>query len=181
MIPKHTYQGVVIRAAKPVFAHQPTSGEGAAKRGGRFNPIGTPALYTSLKVETVVKEVRFALNTISYLFYHLGIACDDIADLTNPAERKALNISYADLSNANWESDMLKGILPSTHKVYYQLRQEQNYAGILVNSFAPEATPDDVNLVLWTWMEVDKLPSKEPHAVTVLDQDGLPKDAQSWT
>jgi RES domain-containing protein len=35
----------------------PLSGDGAAIRGGRFNPIGIPAFYLSLTVETTLREI----------------------------------------------------------------------------------------------------------------------------
>ncbi|MGB0496480.1 MAG: RES family NAD+ phosphorylase, partial [Kangiellaceae bacterium] len=42
------FNGIVFRAHNPKWAYQPDSGEGAARLGGRFNPKGTPAFYTSL-------------------------------------------------------------------------------------------------------------------------------------
>ena len=49
-------------------------------------------------------------------------------------------------------------------------------AAILVPSFAPGATDDDVNLVLWRWGP------DLPHRVTLNDPDRrLPRDARSWT
>ena len=43
--------GFVYRAHNPRWAFAPDSGQGAASAGGRFNPVGMPALYT-------VPEVR---------------------------------------------------------------------------------------------------------------------------
>ena len=45
----------VVRAAKPEWAYAPSSGEGAARHGGRFNPKGVEALYTSLDFDTCAK------------------------------------------------------------------------------------------------------------------------------
>ena len=37
----------LFRAHNPLWSFQPLSGAGAARAGGRFNRIGTPALYLS--------------------------------------------------------------------------------------------------------------------------------------
>ncbi|MEJ0016938.1 MAG: RES domain-containing protein [Acetobacteraceae bacterium] len=39
----------VYRAHHPRWSFEPQSGAGAARSGGRFNPVGTPALYTALR------------------------------------------------------------------------------------------------------------------------------------
>ena len=45
------YQGKLYRALNPI-------GRGAALYGGRFNPKGTPALYTSLSIMTALREAN---------------------------------------------------------------------------------------------------------------------------
>jgi RES domain-containing protein len=52
MIAKIT--GLVYRAHNPRWAFEPTSGEGARMHGGRFNPKGRAALYTSPRVESAL-------------------------------------------------------------------------------------------------------------------------------
>src|SRR5208283_3004562 len=51
-------QGLVYRAHNPRWAFSPTSGEGAARHGGRFNPVGVPALYMSRRMETAWLEAQ---------------------------------------------------------------------------------------------------------------------------
>ena len=75
---------------------------------------------------------------------------------------------------------MHKSIVPSTHAIFSKLHHTLGYAGILVNSFAPNASAEDINLVLWKWNTVQSLPNPEPHAVAVLDKTGLPNDNRSW-
>ena len=169
----------VIRATKPRWSYLPTSGQGAARRGGRFNRIGEPALYTSLSHETAAREVRFSLNQEPYTFYFLAVDCQDIVDLTQRDVRQGLGIGWDDLANDNWESEMHRGVEPTTHSIAVGLKQD-GYAGILVNSFAPGATPDDINLVLWAWGAVDSLPTASRNAVMVLNRDDLPGNAASW-
>ena len=172
-------QRTVIRAAKPQWSYLPTSGEGAAHRGGRFNRIGEAALYTSLTHVTAAREVRFSLNQEPYTFYFLAVDCRDIADLTSRNTRQALGVSWIDLANDNWESEMHRGLEPSTHVAADRLKGE-GYAGVLINSFAPGATSDDVNLVLWDWDAVERFPSDRPNAVMVLHRDELPNSDASW-
>ena len=166
------FTGAVVRAVPPVWAHKPASGKGAARRGGRFNPIGVPALYTSLNINTAAKEVRFALNKEPYTFYFLKIDCETILDLTDTRVRAANGISWVDLECPNWESGMTSGREPASHRVYRQLRAN-GIAGILVNSFADGATPDDINLVLWRWRDVTRGASRSPRKISVINADGL--------
>lgn len=169
----------VVRAAKPYWSFAPTSGDGASEHGGRFNPIGTPALYTSFSFNTAAKEVRFSLNNDPYTFYFLQIDCKDIADLSDPKVRKKLKVHWNDLECPNWESDMNKGVEPACHALAKRLIDE-GYAGIIVNSFARGATPDDLNLVLWTWDDVTERKIRSDHTVCVLERDALPRDVSSW-
>ena len=46
----------LFRAHTPVWASRPTSGAGAAAKGGRFNREGTQALYLSLDEMTALRE-----------------------------------------------------------------------------------------------------------------------------
>lgn len=52
--------GFVYRAHNPQWAFAPDFGMGAAATGGRFNPVGMPALYTSLRFETAWLEAQQA-------------------------------------------------------------------------------------------------------------------------
>ncbi len=52
------YQGKLYRALNPIYAREPLSGRGAELYGGRFNPKGMPALYTSLTIMTALKEAN---------------------------------------------------------------------------------------------------------------------------
>ena len=56
MIADNTFEGRLYRALNPVWAAQPFSGEGARSHGGRFNPLGVPALYCSLSPVTAMRE-----------------------------------------------------------------------------------------------------------------------------
>ena len=171
----------VVRASKPSWSYAPTSGEGAARHGGRFNSKGVPALYTSFDFETCAHEVRFSLNTDPYTFYHLHVESTRIADLSSRSVRDELGISWSALECPNWESEMNKGIEPACHQIANRL-MGMAYHGIVVPSFAPRTTPDDLNLVLWAWNLMSER-GDDPDAcawVDVLNDDMLPKDRSSW-
>ena len=55
----------VYRAHNPRWSFAPLSGAGAARYGGRFNPTGMEALYTSRRFETT-----------SLLTQSIGEECD---------------------------------------------------------------------------------------------------------
>ncbi len=172
-------QLVVIRAAKPYWSYAPTSDEGAAKYGGRFNAVGMHALYTSFSLTTCAREVRFSLNTDPYTFFYLDIDCADIVDLTNQTVRVSLGVNIEDLQSPNWESELHRGIKPASHALSERLIKA-GCAGIIVPSFADGAAPEDVNLVLWQWTDDTGAPKRGSHSVVVVSRDALPRDNRSW-
>lgn len=179
MTSKYRFQ--VTRAARPRWSVFPASGEGAAKTGGRFNAIGVPALYTSLKFETCALEVRFALNTDPFVFYQLDVESNSIADLTSPLERQKYEVDWADIECPNWESEMNKGLVPASQRIANRLIQEGVH-GILVPSFASRAGREDINLVLWKWATATDHDGNLDMAarVTVLSPNELPQNQSSW-
>ena len=44
------------RAFVPRWAHLPLSGEGAARFGGRWNPVGAPTIYAAFELSTAWAE-----------------------------------------------------------------------------------------------------------------------------
>lgn len=163
------------RAHNPGWAFDPISGAGAALHGGRFNPAGRPALYTSLTQQCAWTEAQqgfpFKAQPVTICAYEID--CDDIEDLCDPDTRTRLGIDIADLS-CPWEDLMHRGFVPPSWKLAERLIAA-NVAGIVVPSFASGATAIMRNVVFWDWG--DGL----PHQVRVIDDLGrLPRDRSSW-
>ena len=169
------FEGTCYRAHDPRWSFNPLSGDGAAIRGGRFNPKGMPALYLALGVMTAIKEANqgFAHKIDPCLLCSYEVDCDDIADLREPSSRAEHKVDFDDIACA-WFSLLADGEEPPSWSVARRL-YATGAAGVLVPSFAPEAKAQDQNLVLWRWS--DQL----PHRVRVFDPSGrLPKDQLSW-
>jgi len=169
------FSGLVHRAHHPRWSFAPASGEGAALHGGRFNPKGVLALYTSLRLETAWLEAQqafpFKAQPMTMVAYRVD--CADIVDLTDAASRAALDATSADLACA-WEDLAARGAEPPSWALARRLIGEGR-AGIIVPSFAAGAAADDVNAVFWRWSD------DPPHQVRVVDDAGrLPRDDLSW-
>lgn len=170
------FQGRCFRGHDPRWSFKPLSGEGAALTGGRFNRRGEPALYTSLDIVTAVGECTqgFSARLPPLLICEYDVDCDPVADLATEATRSALGVDWEQLDCA-WLTAMLAGKSPPSWIVSDRLKAD-GYAGILVPSFVPGATEDQINLVLWRWGP------DRPSKVRIFDPEGrLPKDQSSWT
>ncbi|WP_026622715.1 RES domain-containing protein (plasmid) [Ensifer sp. WSM1721] len=163
------------RAHDPRWAFKPTSGDGAAIRGARFNPKGVPALYLALSIMTAVKEANqgFAHRIDPCVLCSYDIDCEDVADLTTEEGRSAFSVSMEEMA-CSWATALAEGRRPASWAICDRL-SSRGTVGILVPSFAPGADEDDRNLVLWTWGP------DLPHRVIVNDPSGrLPNDQLSW-
>jgi RES domain-containing protein len=165
----------VYRAHHPRWSFQPESGDGAARFGGRFNPVGTPALYTSLRLETAWLEAQqgfpFKAQPMTLCAYEVD--CDNMLDLTDAAMLASLDLSPEDLA-CPWEILAAKGIRPPTWLLAERLKAA-GHSGIVTPSFAPGASAADVNVTFWRWSDM------EPHRVRVIDHlVRLPRDDRSW-
>ena len=165
----------VYRSHNPRWSWDPESGRGATLEGGRFNPRGMPALYTSLRQETAWLESQqgFAYKTQPMLICSYDVDCDDMLDLTDPAVLSANGIAGSDLSCA-WKDMETRGLMPPSWAMSNRL-MAAGIAGIIVRSFAFGASIHDINAVFWRWEHTP------PHQVVVVDDLGrLPKNASSW-
>jgi len=147
---KLRHKGKLYRALNPIYAREPLSGRGAELYGGRFNRKGTPALYTSLSIMTALREA----NQVGNLQPTTLVSYDaDIEHAFDSRDEKALlayQMDAAALADTTWR-DQMKAAGEARSQAFARRLLENGYDGLLVRSFAPGATIDDLNLVLWRW------------------------------
>jgi RES domain-containing protein len=134
-----------------------------------------PALYLALHPMTAIKEANqgFAHKIEPCTLCSYEVVCDDIADLRTSEGLAEHAVKFADIA-CPWFSLLAEGKEPPSWDIARRLHG-RGKAGILVPSFAPGATTDDHNLVLWRWND------HPPYRVQVFDPSGrLPKDQLSW-
>ena len=170
------FVGTCYRAHDPRWSFKPTSGEGAAIRGARFNPKAVSALYLGLSIMTAIKEISqgfpHRLDPTALCSY--DVDCDDVLDLTTEQGRGAAAIPHGDMACA-WATAIANGDRPASWSIYDRLIL-RGVAGIVVPSYAPGADAENRNLVLWDWGPA------LPHKVQVFDPSGrLPRDQLSWS
>lgn len=168
-------RGIVYRAHHPRWAFAPDSGEGARRHGGRFNPVGVPALYAARRLETAWLEAQggFAFKAQPMTMCAYEVDCADVLDLTDATTRAAEGVAPGDLSCA-WEDIADRGGEPPSWALARRLIAA-GHAGIVVPSFAAGAGEADANVVFWRWS------AEPPHIVRVVDHHGrLPRDDRSW-
>jgi RES domain-containing protein len=144
------FQGKLYRALNPVYAREPLSGRGAQLYGGRFNPKGTAALYLSLSVMTALREANQvgSLQPTTLVAYEAEIG--NIFDCRDEAGLATNNMDAVTLADTTWR-DQMKTSGEATTQAFARRLIVAGYNGLLVRSFAPGATSEDMNLVLWKW------------------------------
>lgn len=151
------YQGKLYRALNPIYAREPLSGRGAELYGGRFNPKGMPALYLSLSVMTALREANQAGNLQPTTLVSYDAEIDGVFDTRNEAALHAQGMDLVGLADSSWR-DQMKTAGEAATQTFARRLAASGHNGLLVRSFAPGATVDDVNLVLWRWS--DAAPSR---------------------
>lgn len=146
------FRGVLYRALNPIYASKPLSGRGAELYGGRFNRKGAPALYLSLSVMTALRESNQvgSLQPTTLVSYDADI--ERVFNSRDDAALQAEGMDGATLSDATWR-DQMKTAGEARTQSFGRRLAAAGYHGLLVRSFAPGATEEDLNLVLWKWNE----------------------------
>ena len=144
------YQGILYRALNPIRAREPLSGEGARLYGGRFNPRGTPALYTSMSVLTSIREANQAGSLQPTTLISMEADLDPVFDAEDPADLAARAIDHAALARDDWRLQMRQNGTSAGQEIARRLIAE-GYHGMRIRSFAKGATGTDHNMVLWKW------------------------------
>jgi len=158
------YRGPLYRALNPVYARMPLSGRGAGLYGGRFNPKGTPALYSALDPVTALREANQvgSLQPTILVSYQADIL--PVFDARETEKLAAYGMTQEALADTGWRLAMLEGRRVPTQDFARDLIVE-GYAGLMVRSFAKGATDADLNLVLWKW-------NAEGRSLEVIDEEG---------
>ncbi|HET6605047.1 MAG TPA: RES domain-containing protein [Rhodopila sp.] len=145
-----SYSGKLYRALNPVYAREPLSGEGGRHYGGRFNPKWGPALYCSLSIMTIVREANQActLQPTTLVAYEAEI--DAIFDGADEVALRPEGMDTAALAASTWRDEMRTAGEART-QAFARTLIANGYSALLVRSFAPGASGQDLNLVLWRW------------------------------
>lgn len=164
------YDGLLYRALNPIYAADPLSGRGAALFGGRFNPKGVEALYTSTTPETAIRESNQVgtLQPTTLVAYRADLT--PIFDATDATALAGHGMTADALADPGWRV----GPQPAPTQVLAQGLHKAGFAGMIVRSFAKGAPTQARNLVLWTWGP------NRPRLLQVIDDEdrlGLQSDA----
>lgn len=150
MIDNARFVGKVYRALNPLWARDPLSGEGAGRYGGRFNPVGVPALYCSLSPLTALREANQVgdLQPTTLVAYRAAI--ERVFDGRDDDALRGAGTDAKQLSDPGWREAIREDGESPSQRFARQLMTD-DWAGLLVSSYARGSGPDDFNLVLWRW------------------------------
>jgi RES domain-containing protein len=144
------YHGRLYRALNPIYAREPLSGRGAELYGGRFNPKGVSALYASLSVMTALREANQAGNLQPTTLVSYDAEIEHVFDCRDETALAAEGMDAVALADATWR-DQMKADGEARTQIFARRLIAAGYNALVVRSFAPGATTDDLNLVLWRW------------------------------
>lgn len=163
---------LLYRAHTPEWASRPTSGAGAARKGGRFNREGIEALYLSMDEVTALREYQ---QTSPFLppctMCSYTVSLHNLVDLRQLHRGEPWNDLWHD-----WQEDWRHlrfdlHIEPPTW-LLGDMALEAGHTGIIFPSIA---NPGGVNVVVFN----ERL--GRGNRIDVNDPDGmLPRDQASW-
>lgn len=146
MISPRRLDGRFWRIVAPRWAHDPLSGDGAARHGGRWNRPGAGTLYLSHEVETAFAEYQQELGTRPGTFVAYDVAGAAVFDLTDVSTLAALGLTEGDLT-APWKAlAFVRRLAPPGWLAADRLAAVAD--GLLVPSVQRSG---GINLVLWRW------------------------------
>ena len=161
---------LVYRALSPRFSHAPLSGRGAELSGGRWDAVGSPALYLACDVITAILEYQQRANfkPVTAVQYRLQDAL--LADIHDPQLEDRHGITPLIVTN-DWQ--LLVGLSkePPSWPIASRL-QRDGYHGLRYRS----RLNGGACVVLWAWNAPD-VPT-----LAINDPDKrLPRDDRSWS
>ena len=145
------YKGIAYRAQDSLWSGDLPPGEGARLHGGRFNALGTPALYLSLSPLTALLEISSIgqlPSTLVLTVYHLNLG--PIFDASDVEQCNAEQLTDRELCCPTWGQDTDEKRKSDSQALADRLITA-GFVGMRVRSYARNATSDQINLVLWNW------------------------------
>ncbi|WP_109578800.1 RES domain-containing protein [Aminobacter sp. AP02] len=158
------------RAFVPRWAHMPVSGEGPARFGGRWNPVGAPALYAACELSTAWAEYNQGFVQHPALIAQLELSYANLADLLDVTVQERLSVDPA-IHRCEWRAVLDLGRTPEAHL----LRQRLISAGFDGVVYPSYMSPGGHCVALWRWN------GEGQPTLRVIDPDErLPKTPASW-
>lgn len=161
---------ILWRAYVPRWSYLPLSGEGAARFGGRWNPVGVPTIYAARELSTAWAEYNQGFVQHPALIAQLELAGARLADLTDQQVLADLGLD-AGIHESQWRANLDGGKVPPTHASYRTLLA-LGFDGVIYPSFMSHG---GTCVALWQW-------NKPGHPVLkVVDPEArLPASQRSW-
>ncbi|MBW4330284.1 RES family NAD+ phosphorylase [Stakelama sp. CBK3Z-3] len=142
------------------WQHRPFE-SGSHLTGGRWNPVGTPALYLSQSHHTAIVEMHQNLVRPGTLVA-FDVEADAIADLRG---------EDASLTHGLWRDQaMLRGEVPESWRLAERLIAEGAQGALIPSVLDPAGT----NLVLWCWYREGE--AGEGASLTLIDPEAVLSD-----
>lgn len=163
--------GTYYRLHSPKWAHQPASGAGAAKHGGRLNRPGVEALYLAGDIETAAAEFQQASPVLTPgTLVSYSVSLRQVADFSNGFDPAQWPPIWEDFF-CDWRKLVLDKIEPPSW-VISDMVLAAGFQGVL---FPSAANAGGTNLVVYATQltAADTLAVNDPHG-------DLPKDQASW-
>lgn len=158
------------RAYVPRWAHDPLSGEGAARFGGRWNAVGQPCIYAALEISTAFAEYNQGFVQHPATLVQLELSGARLADLTDGKVLEKLGVAPA-IHRCEWRALVDQGKTPPTYRLAERLRKS-GHDGVIYPSFM---SPGGANVALWQWN------TPEGPRLTFIDpEQRLPRNPASW-
>ena len=158
------------RAYVPRWAYLPLSGEGAARFGGRWNPVGAPTIYAAREMSTAWAEYNQGFAQHPALIVRLELRDAKLADLTDETMLSQFDLT-SDIHQCEWRAALDKHEIPAAHQVRGRLL-DGGFHGVAYPSFM---SPGGTCVALWCWNE------RGAPRLNIIDPDGrLPKTPASW-